>query len=111
MISIIYEYAHEYQIPTVLAKAEKIIVNILENLRFSNWGWDTCKLNIAFNILAFAEKYDNNEIRSKAIARIACVPESDFQKHSTYKCLSPDIKVQLLEKRLALCQIETVFDN
>ena len=105
MVSSINEYAHEYQIPTVLSEAETIIVNLLKELEFNQYHVQCDRdqaFELAFEILAFAENFDNNEILSTAIARIARVPESYFKKHSTYKCLSPDNKIMLLEGRLAL---------
>ena len=112
MVSSVYEYAREYQIPTVIAKAVKIIVNILEKLQINNNSVirnSDKAFDLAFTILAFAEKYNDNEILSKAIAKIACVPGCYFKKHSTYECLSPDSKFKLLETRLDLCEKNQFF--
>ena len=110
VVSRVYEYAHEYQIPTVLAKAERYIVNVVQNLDLSSFRY-TSILDFALDSSAFAEKYDNTRILSTTIDRLARVPYPLYKNKRVYKRLSPHNRIKLLEGRLDLCENNEYFSE
>ena len=103
----IYQIAHEYQIPTVLKRAENILLHQItsqkclqmvflgdrqkENARF---------LHMAFAMLNFADTYNNKALLDAAAERISVQPMMRFTNYSSYKDIPESTKIKILQYRL-----------
>lgn len=105
----IYQYAHEYEIPTALTETERLLEKELESLtNIRAYAWI---LNRAFDILLFAEKYENDKLRSCACERISVMPSETFMKHINYKDMSEKSKQDILTCRLKRTDRREVLPN
>lgn len=109
---VIYQIAHEYQIPTVSKRAETILLNQITSLNcvynthgFGSFGYvddseSSDFLNKVFELLIFAETYNNESLLSAAAERISVLPMSRFSRHSSYSDILEATKILILMYRL-----------
>ena len=121
--NIIYQIAHEYQIPTVLKSAETILVSHTSSFRFdyiynsncyqSEYLRNHCRefLSKAFEMLIFAETYNNTSLLSTAAERISVLPMCQFTEYSSYKDLAESVKNKILMYRLRRCDTSEALND
>ena len=114
---VIYQMAHEYQIPTVLKGAETVLLRQITslklkyNLRGQTLNGHAQFLSRAFEILNFTATYNNKILLDAAVGQISSLPMHLFTKHFSYKDLAESIKIQILMYRLQRCETNGYIDD
>ena len=103
---VIYQIAHEYQIPTVLKKAETVLTEHIASQKYaakdciSASEYNQTFLHKAFKMLNFAQGYGINALMAASAERLSAFPMETFTKHPSYMGLPESIKNRILMYRL-----------
>ena len=102
MITKIFGYAHEYQICTVLSKAEEILNMKLENttMTTNDRDYNVDAIDKTIDLLIFADKYTNDRLISTSVSKLAEVPRNWIIKGKMYKLLNFELKFMVADRRL-----------
>ena len=108
----VYQIAHEYQIPTVLKRAENVLLHQISSQNCSTFYADrrlvgenrekesANYLGKIFEMLNFAETYNNKRLLIAAAERISVLPMMRFTNYSSYKGIPKSTKIKILQHRL-----------
>lgn len=92
----VYVYAYEYDIPTVLAHSENILMKKLDEVSSKKDENDTT-MNFAWEIILLSEKYQNDRLFAKAAERISSLPLTKIKSHPRFRDLSDTSKKKLMK--------------
>ena len=99
----VFQMAHEYQIPTVLKKAETALVGKIRSLGYHDVPVYFDYPGNPFEMLKFAETYESASLLSAAAERISMLTTDTFTSDSLYKDLHESTKNKILMYRLKRC--------
>ena len=114
----VYQIAHEYQIPTVLKRAENVLLHQISSQKCDTFyvllyqqQKDANYLGKIFEMLNFAETYNNKALLDAAAERISVLPMMRFKDHSSYKDISESTKIKILQYRLKRCDKDETLND
>ena len=96
-ITKIYEYAHEYQISTVLPVAEDAMCKRVKNESVTAF-YD--HLSETIHLLLFAEKFTMSKLKQVAVDKLSAVSRKRIRLLDIYNDLSVDLKFMIADRRL-----------
>ena len=96
-ITKIYEYAHEYQIGTVMTVAEDMLCDRVENTNFIGYP---ITIQNTIVLLLFAEKYSMTKLTSTAVKKLSIVPSRTLRSINIYNDLTWHSKFIIADMRL-----------
>ena len=101
MITKIYEYAHEYQMDTVLLETEGILCKQVTNaIIFLPGGCLYPEIERTISLLLFAEKYSMSKLMSTVVKELSFLPSNYLRLVSSYQDLTSNLKLMISDKRL-----------
>ena len=94
-ITKIYEYAHEYQMGTVMSVAEDMLCDRVENTNVMGYA-----IQDTIVLLHFAEKYSMTKLTSTAVKKLSIVPSRTLRSINIYNDLTWHLKFMIADLRL-----------
>ena len=107
----VYEYAHEYQICTVLSAAEERLCEKVKNIKTDSYFYNDMPMNKLFDLLVFGERYSMSKLILTAANKFSAIPGRYVRNCNIYRSLSYHLKFLIADARLKKTDTDTYYSE